>query len=93
MSAKIALKRSPSYAPARITDGMSTKGTLNTLHAISARAKTYVLPVFSYPRTYGASITGGYVYRGNKTPHMIGWYITGDYESRRIWALSRRIVS
>ncbi len=51
--------------------------------------ETYVLPVFSYPRTYGASITGGYVYRGNKTPHMIGWYITGDYESRRIWALQQ----
>lgn len=50
----------------------------------------YVAPVFSYSRTHGVSITGGYVYRGSESTQMNGWYITGDFESRRIWALRQR---
>ena len=32
------------------------------------------------------SITGGYVYRGNLMPNMVGRYFFGDYCSGRIWS-------
>lgn len=47
----------------------------------------YVKPVFSYPRSLGVSITGGYVYRGHTFKNLQSWYLCGDFESRRIWAL------
>lgn len=52
--------------------------------------ETYVAPILSYSRRHGVSVTGGHVYRGEKAPAMQGWYVFGDYESRRIWALRQR---
>ena len=48
---------------------------------------TYIPPVFAYRRKYGNSITGGYVYRGDKTSSFYGVYICGDYTSHRIWGV------
>ncbi len=48
---------------------------------------TYTPPVFAYRRKYGNSITGGYVYRGDKRSSFYGVYICGDYTSHRIWGL------
>jgi putative heme-binding domain-containing protein len=50
---------------------------------------TYSKPVFAYRRKYGNSITGGYVYRGNKNSSFYGVYICGDYTSRRIWGIQQ----
>lgn len=44
-------------------------------------------PTVEIPHTDGASITGGYVYRGKKFPELIGKYIFGDWETRRVWAV------
>jgi putative heme-binding domain-containing protein len=52
--------------------------------------ETYVPPVMSYSHRHGVSVTGGHVYRGTKAPRLEGWYVFGDYESRRIWALTQR---
>ncbi len=43
-------------------------------------------PVIEIPHTAGASMTGGYVYRGKMFPDLVGQYIFGDWETRRIWA-------
>lgn len=48
-----------------------------------------ILPVKDYPRTLGYSVTGGYVYRGQRRPGFAGAYIYGDYGSGRIWLLRR----
>ncbi|MDH3251554.1 MAG: PQQ-dependent sugar dehydrogenase [Ignavibacteria bacterium] len=44
-------------------------------------------PVKDYPRSLGTTVTGGYIYRGQRRPDMIGAYIYGDYGSGRIWML------
>lgn len=51
-------------------------------------AVAYVPPVFAYKRKYGNSITGGFVYRGDKRSSFYGVYICGDYTSKRIWGLT-----
>ncbi|MFM8252919.1 MAG: PQQ-dependent sugar dehydrogenase [Planctomycetota bacterium] len=43
-------------------------------------------PTIEIPHTDGVSITGGFVYRGKKFPELVGDYICGDWETRRIWA-------
>ena len=49
-----------------------------------------VPPVFAYHHRVGVSITGGFVYRGRKNPALVGKYIVGDFEARRVWALEQR---
>jgi putative heme-binding domain-containing protein len=43
-------------------------------------------PLVALPHTLGASVTGGFVYRGNKFPELRGAYVFGDWETRRLWA-------
>ena len=51
---------------------------------------SYTPPVFAYRRKFGNSITGGYVYRGDKRSSFYGVYICGDYTSHRIFGLKQR---
>jgi len=44
-------------------------------------------PILEHPHSEAASITGGYVYRGKRFPELIGSYIYGDWETRKIWEL------
>jgi putative heme-binding domain-containing protein len=46
-----------------------------------------VPPLLDIPHTEGASITGGFVYRGRRFPELEGAYVFGDWETRRIWAV------
>jgi putative heme-binding domain-containing protein len=51
--------------------------------------ETYTPPIMTYRRKYGVSVTGGYVYRGKRNASYDGTYIFGDFESKRIWALTQ----
>ena len=44
-------------------------------------------PVIEYEHDEGCSVTGGYVYRGLRTPSLYGAYVYGDFCSGKIWAL------
>lgn len=44
------------------------------------------LPVVSYGRDVGFSVTGGYVYRGPAMPGLAGRYLYGDYGSNRVFS-------
>lgn len=51
-------------------------GTVNTID-----------PIVSYGRDQGASVTGGFVYRGSRIPSLKGIYVFGDFMSGNIWGL------
>jgi glucose/arabinose dehydrogenase len=44
-------------------------------------------PVAQYDHTVGASVTGGYVYRGTRLPGLVGRYIFADFVSGRIFSI------
>lgn len=50
-----------------------------------------VLPVHVYQHgsSTGRSVTGGFVYRGDRIPELAGTYVYGDFVSGRIWGLSQ----
>lgn len=47
----------------------------------------FVDPIFDYAHGPGCSITGGYVYRGEAHPALVGSYVYGDYCSGEIRVL------
>jgi glucose/arabinose dehydrogenase len=56
----------------------------------------FVWPVFEYPHScnpclngYGASLTGGFVYRGNDYPVLEGCYVMADYISNYLWMIKQ----
>lgn len=46
-----------------------------------------VKPIVEYGRDMGASITGGYVYRGPSVPELVGTYVYADFVTGRIWGI------
>jgi glucose/arabinose dehydrogenase len=48
----------------------------------------FQFPIAEYGRSEGVSVTGGYVYRGQMFPDLVGTYLFSDYGSGRIWGLT-----
>jgi glucose/arabinose dehydrogenase len=42
-------------------------------------------PILEYDHSLGCSVTGGYRYRGNENPGLLGVYFYGDFCTGRIW--------
>jgi len=49
------------------------------------------LPIIEYPHgpQWGTSISGGYLYRGEAVPALVGRYVFADFTSGRVWSASR----
>ena len=43
-------------------------------------------PTIDHPHSEAASITGGFVYRGQMLPDLAGAYVYGDYQTGIVWA-------
>ncbi len=65
--------------------------------------KGFINPIFEYPsdatyafslmgikqnNVYGCSVTGGYIYRGDKIESLYGLYLFSDFCTGKIWALN-----
>lgn len=58
------------------------------VHDERERGPTPIVPAaVEIPHTDGASVTGGFVYRGKNFPELDGIYLFGDWETRRIWGV------
>lgn len=44
-----------------------------------------VMPVAEYNHSMGCSVTGGYIYRGEAIPELVGTYLYSDYCSGNVW--------
>jgi len=47
----------------------------------------FIKPIIEHPHSDFRSITGGYVYRGNRLWKLKGTYIYGDYDTGKVWGL------
>lgn len=50
---------------------------------------TLVQPIAEYSHDFGCSVTGGYVYRGQKYAWLDGQYLFADYCTGIVWATAR----
>jgi len=66
--------------------------TMEGLHCYSPASgcdqSDLTLPIAEYDHSQGCSVTGGYVYRGDRIASLKGYYVYGDYCSGNIWALA-----
>lgn len=46
----------------------------------------WILPIASYGRGDGQSITGGYSYRGSEFPQLVGHYLFADFITGNFWS-------
>jgi putative heme-binding domain-containing protein len=58
-----------------------------SVHPGTQRGPTPILPPTLYlSHSESCSVTGGFVYRGKKLPGLVGQYVFGDWETRRLFA-------
>lgn len=63
------------------------EGNRSNINPTNLPASSFVAPVYTYTHAEGASVTGGYVYRGSAVPALVGAYVHADFVSGRVWAL------
>jgi hypothetical protein len=68
--------------------GWKTMEGFHCFNAVNCNEENLELPIWEYDRDEGdISITGGFVYHGDKIKELEGLYIYADYVSGRIWSL------
>ncbi|MEI6289634.1 MAG: PQQ-dependent sugar dehydrogenase [Chloroflexota bacterium] len=75
----------PAGSPSGLNLGWNDMEGFHPYHGSNSSA--LYPPAAEYPHGAESSITGGYVYRGNRLPEWDGVYFFGDYCSGKIWGL------
>ena len=68
--------------------GWNTMEGRHCYAAASCDENGLTLPVTEYSHLVGCSIIGGYVYRGQAYPALVGQYVFSDYCSGNLWAIN-----
>ncbi|MET0540696.1 MAG: PQQ-dependent sugar dehydrogenase [Variovorax sp.] len=63
------------------------EGELSTLNPNNRPYTDFDPPVYMYDHGAGVAVIGGYVYRGQALPGLVGRYVFGDYVSSNVWAI------
>lgn len=84
-SSREEINRAPSGAPGGLNFGWNAME--GTLPFEGNNRPEFTAPVAEYTRSFGCSVTGGYVYAGQAMPEWHGIYFYGDYCSGNIWGL------
>jgi uncharacterized repeat protein (TIGR03806 family) len=63
------------------------EGDRSNINPGSLPATDFTAPVHTYPHPTGFAIVGGYVYRGDDLPSLVGAYVYADNVTGRVWAL------
>ncbi len=58
------------------------------MHTERPRGPTPIVPATVLIRGHRRPGHRGYVYRGRKFPKLVGTYVFGDWETRRIWGVA-----
>jgi uncharacterized repeat protein (TIGR03806 family) len=67
--------------------GWSVKEGNHPFRPLRPKGPTEILPpVVEHPHSDFRSVTGGYVYRGERLPELRGQYIYADYDTGAVWA-------
>ena len=81
-----------SFVPAPLTGGLNFGWPIregkHCLYGSDCQNEGLLAPVADFSQESGVcSVTGGYVYRGNRYPAAAGGYVVGDYCSGEIWMI------
>jgi glucose/arabinose dehydrogenase len=68
--------------------GWSIREGFDCFRAATCQGEGLVPPLAVYGHDEGCAIIGGFVYRANDLPELMGHYIFGDYCAGTVWALS-----
>ncbi|GAB4554895.1 MAG: PQQ-dependent sugar dehydrogenase [Anaerolineae bacterium] len=79
----------PKGSPPGLNYGWNIMEGLHCYRDVNCNQSGLVLPVAEYSHADGISVTGGYVYRGQKFPRLVGYYFFADFGSSKTWALKR----
>lgn len=79
------IQRSGNYGW-RFREGAHCYNPSSNCPTVGPGGEPLIDPVAEYGRSLGASVTGGYVYRGSAIPSLVGRYLFGDFVSGRIFA-------
>jgi len=68
------------------------EGAHNNVTSVAPTVLPLVEPIFEYDRNAGASISGGYVYRGSSMAGDRGRYFFADFVSGRLWSIALTVM-
>ena len=80
------VNRVPSNQPA-LNYGWPIREGDHCFKAESCLNNGLVVPITEYDHNFGCSVTGGYVYRGQKYPQLQGAYFFGDFCNGNLWMI------